>query len=76
MAIRICPKCGGKVSTSRETCSHCGHIFGVKILCPEGEKEVDINTVECPVCGYEFIHDKNSKIVIEKRNNRKKIQRK
>ena len=30
MAIRICPSCGGKVSTTRTTCSHCGYDFESK----------------------------------------------
>jgi hypothetical protein len=54
MAVIICPSCGGKVSTTRSTCFHCGHEFEAKKTCPECEEKVDANASECPVCGYVF----------------------
>ena len=68
MSIRICPSCGGKVSTTRDACSHCGHAFDLKSICPECDAEIDINAEVCPVCGYEFIRDQNSKISTSRRN--------
>ena len=54
MAIVICPSCGGKVSTTRTTCSHCGYDFEAKKVCPECEESIDATARECPVCGYLF----------------------
>lgn len=54
MGIKICPKCGGKVSTSRNVCIHCGYEFPSSKKCPDCGESVDINTKECPVCGYLF----------------------
>ena len=54
MAIRICPSCGGKVASTRTTCSHCGYEIGATKICPECEESVDIQARECPACGYEF----------------------
>ena len=54
MGIRICPKCGGKVSTSRNDCIHCGYVFPTTKTCPGCGEEIDINAKECPICGYPF----------------------
>ena len=54
MAIVICPSCGGKVSSTRTTCMHCGYEFTAKKTCPECEETIDYNVRECPICGYEF----------------------
>ena len=54
MGIKICPKCGGKVSTSRNVCIHCGYEFPSSKKCPDCGEAVDINAKECPVCGYLF----------------------
>ena len=54
MGIRICPKCGGKVSTSRNDCIHCGYVFPTTKTCPDCGEEIDINAKECPICGYPF----------------------
>ena len=54
MAILICPSCGGKVSSTRTTCIHCGYEFTAKKTCPECEEVIDYNVRECPICGYEF----------------------
>ena len=54
MGIRICPKCGGKVSTARNDCVHCGYVFPATKKCPDCEELVDINAKECPICGYPF----------------------
>ena len=54
MGIRICPKCGGKVSTSRNNCIHCGYVFPTTKTCPDCGEEIDINAKECPICGYPF----------------------
>ena len=53
MGIRICPDCGGKVSTSRENCIHCGYVFPT-VICPDCASEVDKKLLECPICGYMF----------------------
>lgn len=54
MGIKICPKCGGKVSTSRNVCIHCGYEFPSSKKCPDCGEPLDINVKECPVCGYLF----------------------
>lgn len=54
MAVVICPSCGGKVSTTRSTCIHCGYEFEAKKVCPECDEQVDANASECPSCGYVF----------------------
>ncbi len=54
MAVITCPSCGGKVSTTRTTCSHCGYDFKAKKVCPECEASIDVNATECPECGYIF----------------------
>ncbi len=54
MGIRICPKCNGKVSTSRNVCIHCGYVFPSSKKCPDCGEPVDVDTLECPVCGYLF----------------------
>ncbi len=54
MGIRICPKCKGKVSTSRNVCIHCGYVFPSSKKCPDCGEPVDISVLECPVCGYLF----------------------
>ncbi len=54
MAIIICPSCGGKISSTRKTCSHCGYELKATKVCPECEETIEENTKECPVCGYEF----------------------
>jgi len=59
MGIRLCPDCGGKVSTSRNDCIHCGYIFPETKKCPDCEENVDINVKECPVCGYIFDREIN-----------------
>ena len=55
MGIRICPKCGGKVSSSRNDCIHCGYVFPITKKCPDCEEDVDISVAECPICGYPFV---------------------
>ena len=59
MGIRICPDCGGKVSTSRNECIHCGHVFETKV-CPDCEESIDICAKECPICGHIFIQTQHS----------------
>lgn len=54
MAIRLCPECGGKCTTTRDDCPHCGYVFPKKKKCPECESEIDDNLKECPECGYTF----------------------
>ena len=54
MGIRLCPKCNGKVSTSRNDCIHCGYVFPSSKKCPDCGEAVYINVMECPVCGYLF----------------------
>jgi len=54
MAIKICPKCSGKVSETRNDCPHCGFIFSENKKCPECEEFIPINSQECPVCGFRF----------------------
>ena len=54
MAVRICPSCGGKVASTRSTCSHCGCEINSTKICPECEENIDANAQECPICGYEF----------------------
>ena len=61
MGIIICPACGGKVSTTRMSCSHCGYALETKKICPECESEIDIDAQECPECGYVFVSDDISK---------------
>ena len=57
MAIRICPECGGKCTTTRNDCIHCGYIFDDnKKKCPECGELIDSKLTQCPVCGYEFEH--------------------
>ena len=52
MGIRVCPKCGGKVSDSRLDCPHCGYVFTMK--CPDCGREVSADCKECPDCGHVF----------------------
>ena len=59
MGIRICPDCGGKVSTSRDLCIHCGYIFKNSKRCPDCDEYVDADLSECPICGYLFNVDNN-----------------
>lgn len=65
MGVKICPKCGGKVSDSRKDCMHCGYIFAeIKEtkVCPDCEEILDINIKECPTCGYAFEEDVKEKV--------------
>ncbi len=62
MAIRICPECNGKVSTTRDDCPHCGFIFSKNKKCPECDEFVSVDSKECPVCGYYFAEPKINKI--------------
>jgi len=55
MAIRICPECGGKCTTTRKDCPHCGYIFKEEKKCPECEEMIDASASICPVCGYYFL---------------------
>jgi len=58
MAVKICPKCGGKVAESRDTCFHCGYVFGKMETCPEcGESVIKTAEGYCPVCGHNFGDD-------------------
>ena len=57
MGIRVCPDCGGKVSTSRKECIHCGYVFPATKICPDCEESVDIGAKECPICGCIFEAD-------------------
>ncbi len=54
MAIKICPKCGGKVSTSRDECIHCGYVFPKTKQCPDCGESCPPEAKECPGCGYLF----------------------
>ena len=54
MAIKICPECGGKVSTSRDECIHCGYAFPKAKQCPDCGESCPPETKECPGCGYFF----------------------
>lgn len=71
MSIVLCPECGGKVSTTRKTCPHCGFDFSktnndIKFLCPECESELELGVAVCPECGFVFDENKvqkNSEIV-------------
>ena len=54
MGIRICPECGGKVSTSRNECIHCGYVFPATKVCPDCEESIDVSAKVCPICGYIF----------------------
>lgn len=54
MAIIICKNCGGKISTTRKTCPHCGVSIIETKICPECEEVVDASILECPTCGYVF----------------------
>ena len=54
MAVRICPSCGGKVASTRNTCSHCGHVMDSTKVCPECEESIDTYARECPSCGHIF----------------------
>lgn len=54
MGVKICPKCNGKVSTSRNICIHCGYVFLSTKKCPDCGEAVDENAFECPECGYLF----------------------
>ena len=62
MAVRICPSCGGKVSSTRTACSHCGHEMLATKICPECEESIDANVQECPICGYEFTAQPMAKV--------------
>ncbi len=57
MAIKICPECGGKVSTSRDECIHCGYVFPKEKRCPDCGESCPLETKECPGCGYLFVDD-------------------
>ena len=59
MAIRICPKCGGKCSDTRKDCPHCGYVFIETKVCPECNENIDVQLDECPICGYHFINVDN-----------------
>ena len=71
MSIVLCPECGGKVSTTRKTCPHCGFDFSetnndIKIQCPECEAKLELGVAVCPECGFVFDENKvqkNSEIV-------------
>ena len=71
MSIVLCPECGGKVSTTRKTCPHCGFDFSetkndIKFLCPECGAELELGVAVCPECGFVFDENKvqkNSEIV-------------
>ena len=54
MAIKICPKCGGKVSTERNLCIHCGYVFPSLKKCPDCGEECPLEANECPGCGHPF----------------------
>lgn len=54
MGIKICPKCGGKVSDIRNLCIHCGYVFPSKKKCPDCEELIDVDAKECPICGHPF----------------------
>ena len=54
MGLRICPKCGKKVSDSRCDCIHCGYVFSDKKICPDCETELPADAPECPECGHIF----------------------
>ena len=59
MGIKICPKCSGKVSTSRNVCIHCGYVFPTTKKCPDCGENLNLDVLECPGCGYLFEKDKN-----------------
>ena len=61
MGIRICPECGGKVSTTRNDCPHCGYKFIEMKKCPDCEENIPIDSKECPVCGYIFNNEQVKK---------------
>ena len=71
MSIVLCPECGGKVSTTRKTCPHCGFDFSktnndIKFVCPECGAELELGVAVCPECGFVFDENKvqkNSEIV-------------
>ena len=72
MAIKICPKCNGKVSSTREDCPHCGFVFEANKQCPECDEFVPLESKECPVCGYYFEDVKkedNSTLILPKKIN-------
>ena len=55
MAIRICPKCYGKCTTTRNDCVHCGYVFEQRYKrCPECGERIDSTLKECSTCGYKF----------------------
>ena len=54
MGIKICPKCGGKVSETRDNCIHCGYVFLNTKKCPDCGEDVDASVAECPECGHIF----------------------
>ncbi len=54
MAVKLCPKCGGKVAESRNECIHCGFVFTKEKQCPECEAFVPCDVSECPECGHLF----------------------
>ena len=75
MAIIICKNCGGKISSTRKTCPHCGVSIIETKICPECEEVVDASILECPTCGYVFENEvseikpapiKEEKLTIEK----------
>jgi len=68
MGIRICPKCGGKVSTARNDCIHCGYVYPTTKKCPDCEEDVDINVKECPICGYPFAQKEEHTVAVEPKN--------
>ena len=68
MAIKICPRCGGKVAQRSMDCIHCKYKFteeAGKIQCPECEEWVEkTEDGRCPVCGHYFA-DAEEILIIE-----------
>lgn len=54
MAIELCPKCGKKVSDTRNDCPHCGYILWESDVCPECGANVVSKYSSCPECGYKI----------------------
>lgn len=74
MAIIICPSCGGKISTTRTTCIHCGYKLEAKKVCPECEESIDANASECPVCGYIFNHSEDNISILTEKETKKETK--
>ena len=52
MGIKICPKCGKKVSDTRRDCPHCGFVVDEeKVVCPDCQEIVENGVPICPTCG-------------------------